>query len=627
MSSNGTSRSVAIPDTLPQLFAQQSAAKPSAPAVSWKRSDGAQATLNWAEYRELVLNVAAGFLRLGLEAGETVAILAGNRVEHLAADLAASHCAAASVSVYQTLAPDQLNHVIADAAPRVIVVEPDAVDRIAGLEWVIENRPALITLGTEQSVLPTDESGFGVPTTWAELLAEGAAHFALLRDEIDKRISTLKPDDPITYIYTSGTTGPSKGVILTHRNVLWDAMAMARAGAFTYEYRVVAALPMAHVAERLWSVYVGIWVGGHVYCCPDSRELVDAVQRHRPSFFMSVPRVWEKLADGARMLMGSAAFAGRAEELAEDRKILAEEWRLRIDDAQVPAKVRTCAELAREGIVREVGAMLGLDRVQLACVGAAPMREDVDGFFASIGLYIHHGYGLTETGGVAVSDRLGGQRRGSVGLPAYGFEVRIADDGEIQLKGPSNSPGYRNLEQATAELYTPDGWLCTGDVGRLDEAGRVYITDRKKEILVNAAGKNIAPTAVESLVSGREFVDQAMIVGEGRSYVVALLTIDPAALKAFGTANGIEETSTEELVGHPAVLARVQSIVDAANARLSRPEQIKHFALLPAPWRVESGELTPTLKLRRKVIIEHCAHEIEALYKRPAAARSQIGDD
>jgi long-chain acyl-CoA synthetase len=447
-------------------------------------------------------------------------------------------------------------------------------------------------------------------------LASGAEHRAALADEIERRVGSLNPDDPLTYIYTSGTTGLSKGVTLTHHNLLWDAQAMVRTGAFDRDYRTISSLPLAHVAERLWSIYFPLVVGGHVYCLPDTKDLLDALTRHRPSTFMAVPRVWEKLAQGARAFLDSSLMDAHRQALEADRATLTEEWELILDDVPVQAKLRTAADRAREGVLRDVRVMFGLDQA-VACCGAAPLREDVAGFFASIGVYIHNGYGLTETGGVSVADRLGGQSRGSVGLPLRDVGVRIAEDGEIEVKSPGNTPGYHNLPDATAELYTADGWLRTGDIGHLDDAGRLHITDRKKEIIVNAAGKNIAPTGIESLISGRGFIDLTMVVGEARPYVVALFTVDHQALTAFAAAEGIEETSVEALLDHPTVRARAQQIVDGANSRLSRPEQIKRFALLPSAWTPESGELTPSLKMRRTVIRDRYREHIEALY-RPA---------
>ncbi|MFG2731574.1 AMP-dependent synthetase/ligase [Streptomyces canus] len=599
--------------TVPLVLAEQAAAKPTYSAISWKAADGSVTTLTWSQYRELVLDTATAFLSLGLQPSQTIAILAGNRVEHLTADLAASHCGAASVSLYPTFSAEQLAHVVADAEPRVIVMEESAKVRIEQVPWVQEHHPYLITLPPHQSCEAAPSNS--TPTTWPELLGRGAERRTDLGEEIERRVKALRPEDPLTYIYTSGTTGLSKGVTLTHRNLLWDAEALHRTGCFDYDYRVVSALPLAHVAERLWSIYLPLHLGGHVWCCPDAQDLLDSLRRQRPSFFMAVPRVWEKLRQGAEMVLASPMPESRQSDLQRDRDTLLKEWRLLQDDALVPAELRTAAQVAREGALREVREVFGLDRALATGCGAAPIRSDIVEFFASLGVYVQQAYGLTETGGVAVAARDARHSRGSVGFPLPGAEVRLAPDGEIEIKSPSNTPGYRNLKDATAELYTADGWLRTGDVGRIDEAGRLHITDRKKEILVSASGKNIAPTAIESLIAGRLFIDQVMVVGEGRPYVVALLTVDPQVLQAFARAHDIPEASVEELLEHAVVRNQVQTLVDQANRLLSRPEQIKRFVLLPSMWSIESGELTPTLKMRRKAISERHQHHIDALYQ------------
>ncbi|MGV9853469.1 AMP-dependent synthetase/ligase [Streptomyces sp. NPDC003442] len=600
--------------TIPRVLAEQAAANSASPAVTWAQADQTTSTLTWNEYRERVLDAATAYLGLGLEPGGTVAVLAANRVEHLVADLAAAHCGAASVSLYATFSLEQLAHVLADAEPHIIVVEDTARTRVEQVPWVREHRPHLIALPDQQDCEATIPAAR--PQQWSELLGWGAQHRATFAREIEHRITALGPDDPATYIYTSGTTGLSKGVTLTHHNLLWDAQALHRTGCFDFDYRVVSSLPLAHVAERLWSIYMPLHTGGHVWCCPDPYRLLDALHRHRPSFFMAVPRVWEKLQQGAELLLASPTLEDRRADLQRDRNTLLEEWRLLQNDAHVPAPLAAAAQIAREGVLRDVQALLGLDRTLSAGCGAAPLRADVTEFFASLGVYIQQAYGLTETAGVSVAARDARHSRGSVGFPLPGTRMRIAPDGEIELNSPGNTPGYRNLKDATAELYTADGWLRTGDIGRIDEAGRLHITDRKKEILVNASGKNIAPTAIESLIGGRLFIDQVIVVGEGQPYVVALMTVDPQALQAFARTQGITRTTVEELVDHPAVHTQAQALVDQANDLLSRPEQIKRFALLPSLWSAESGELTPTLKKRRKVIVDRHRDAIDALYER-----------
>ncbi|GAA3045188.1 AMP-dependent synthetase/ligase [Pseudonocardia yunnanensis] len=589
------------------LLEQQARLRPQAPAVSELR-DGELHTMTWANYRQCVIDAASAFLDLGLQARETVAILAGNRVEHLVADLATAHCGAVSVTLYPTLSAEQLAHVASDAEPRIIVVDgPASLARVAEIPWVVQNRPVLVALDVD-----------GEPTQgelhWQELTA---GHRAQQDATLRSRQAAIRADDPVTYVYTSGTTGPSKGVVLTHGNMRWMAGAVVRAGLADCEYRAISYLPLAHIAERLWSVYLLLQTGGHVLCCPAPDRLAEYLRVFRPSFFMAVPRVWEKLRLGAERLLASPTFSSREDELTRGRDTLRCEWAQRYDDAPVPAALRMQAALAREGALRDVRAALGLERALMTASAAAPIADDVLSFFASLGIEIIQGYGLTETGGVAVCDRLGTASRGSVGLPLPGAEIRIAGDGEILVRSPGNAPGYRNRPDADAELFATGGWLRTGDIGRIDEAGRLHITDRKKDIIITAAGKNIAPTAIEFRVAGRSFVDQVLAFGDARPYVVALLTATPENLLEFARSQHISGADPHELVHHPAVLARAQCVVDEANSHLSRPEQIKRFRLLATTWTVESGELTPTFKLRRSVIHHRHADDLAALYQQP----------
>jgi long-chain acyl-CoA synthetase len=592
------------------LLEQQARLQPQAPAVSELR-DGRLHTMTWANYHQRVVDAASAFLDLGLQAHETVAILAGNRIEHLVADLATAHCGAVSVALYPTLSAEQLAHVVSDAEPRIIIVDgPGSLARIAEIPWVAQNRPVLVTLDVD------GEPAHG-ELHWQELTAAGAGHREQQDETLRTRQAAIRADDPVTYVYTSGTTGPSKGVVLTHGNMRWMAGAVVRAGLTDCEYRAISYLPLAHVAERLWSIHLLLQTGGHVLCCPAPDRLAEYLRVFRPSFFMAVPRVWEKLRHGAELLLASPTFRSRGDELARDRDTLRCEWTQRHDDVPVPASLRMQAAQAREGVLRDVRAALGLERALITASGAAPIGDDVLGFFASLGVEIAQGYGLTETGGVAVCDRLGTASRGSVGLPLPGAEIHIADDGEILVRSPGNTPGYRNRPDADAELFASRGWLRTGDIGRIDEAGRLHITDRKKDIIITAAGKNIAPTAIESRVTGQSFVDQVLAFGDARPYVVALLTAKSENLLEFARAQGISGAAPDELVHHPAVLAQAQRVVDGANSHLSRPEQIKRFQLLATTWNVESGELTPTLKLRRAVIHHRHADDLAALYQQP----------
>ena len=605
---------LAVP-TVCQLLNAQAASRPATPAISWRR-DGLGHTLTWEQYREQVYITASALLHLGVQAGQCVAVLAGNRVEHLMADLASAHCGAASLSLYPTLAAEQLAYIVADAQPAVIIVEGDAaLARIRQLPWVRANRPVLVALDDDHDGPAGSSSQDDHDLSWADMTRLGERSRADTDSRLQERIDAVRPEDPLTYIYTSGTTGPSKGVIVTHRNVLHQVESLLRTGSYDYEYRSISYLPLAHVAERTASVYLPLRLGGHVLCCPDAGQLSEFIRGHRPSFFMAVPRFWEKLRAGVEMVVDSPAFEPHHAQLEKERRILRDEWQLRHTDAPVPAGLRIDAMRAKEGVVRDLRTALGLDQTVFAMSCGAPIADEVTEFFASIGVQVGQAYGLSESGGAVVCDRPGDGSRGSVGLPLPGYEIRIAEDGEVLVRSPANTTGYRNRPEATAELLTPEGWLHTGDIGHLDEVGRLHITDRKKELIITSAGKNIAPTAIESLLTGHQFLDWVVAVGEGRKYVVTLLTVNPQGLRAFAEAHGIHGAATDELIKHSAVLDAVRTLVDEANVNLSRPEQIKHFALLADQWSVETGELTPTFKLRRNVIHEKYRDRVDALYR------------
>lgn len=600
--------------SFPDLLRRQALERPSSQAVSWPSSDRVR-TLTWRGYRDRVLDIASAYLEFGVAPGDTVAILSANRIEHMLADMAAVHSGAVPVSVYPTLSREQLAHVIADIGPTLVVVdEVAAALRVAQVSSVPENRIFVIHADSSASTdLPATRS-------WRELETVGATARTKNEKEIDARIASIELDDPLTYVYSSGTTGSPKGVILTHRNLLSQVDSLARMEHLNFD-RVVSHLPLAHIVERVWTLYMPLKAGSHVLCCPDLAQIISSLRAHRPTFLMTVPRVWEKLSKAAQDIVASSVFDATREELERDRATLSREWTLQHEGQGVTIELAVAARHAREGAVRDVKAALGLDEVLTPSSGAAPMNGEVSRFLATIGLDISEGYGLTENAGPAIVERPGLLQSGSVGLPMPGWEVRIDSDGEILLKGAGNTPGYRNRTEETAALFTEDGWLRTGDIGHLDK-GRLHITGRKKEIIVNAAGKNIAPAAIEHRLAGRSFIDQAMVFGEARPYLVALLTVDEPGLRAFAAQHDIGGLDVDALIAHPVVLAEAQALVGDANSALSRPEQIKKFTLVARSWTVESGEMTPTLKPRRRVILDNHQSLVDALYAETAPAHA-----
>ncbi|WP_406432089.1 long-chain fatty acid--CoA ligase [Streptomyces sp. NBC_00631] len=586
------------------LMERQVERVPTHAALSWESPQGLQ-TLTWSDYRQRVWDAASGLLDLGVAPGDTVAILAPNVADHYVADLAALLCGAATVSLYPTLVEEQLAYILGDARPTVVItVDASAADRI-------------------EQALPADvdahivclEGAEAARVSWAAVLHYGAERRTVNEAELSARLAASGGSDTAVYVYTSGTTGMPKGVVLTHANLLAQIGAFDRMGFFLGGYRTISYLPLAHIAERLWSLYFPLANGGNVLLCPDQSQLAACMKRQHPTFFMGVPRIWEKLRDTVHQLLAGPDYAPRAAEVAADREILMDAWTRR-QDGLMPADERVRAMRAREGVLSEIRRDLGLDWTINPGSGAAALSDDLRDFWASFGIELINGYGLSETTGVAVWERVGGSTRGSSGFAIPGYEVLIAEDGEILLRGPGNTPGYRNVDRAESQLFVGD-WLATGDIGYLDAAGRLFVTDRKKEIIVNASGKNISPTAIEEKMAGNGLVNQAVAIGDNRPYIVGLLTINEPALQAFARARGIEGP-VSTLIEHPDVIDAVQRVVDAGNARLSRPEQIKSFRVLAEQWSVDSGELTPTLKLRRRAIVARHADLIDSLYAQPA---------
>ncbi|TMR93320.1 AMP-dependent synthetase/ligase [Nonomuraea basaltis] len=599
------------PSHVVHLLDQQAQRTPDHPVLSWLADDSLH-TLTWAQYRHQVWAVASRFLEMGVQQGETVAILAPNIVEHYVADLAAVLCGGATVSLYPTLVDEQLAYILADARPVVVITtDTAAADRLrSALPEGSDARLVCVQAG--------EESGSSY-VSWAEVLADGSASLEVNRAELSSRLASSGGPGVATYVYTSGTTGMPKGVALTHANLLFEIDASDRMGFFVGGYRVISYLPLAHIAERLWSLYFPLGTGGNVLLCPDQGQLVTYLRLQRPSFFMGVPRVWEKLREAALMMLSAEPYASRAAEVAADREVLAQAWSLMQDGTFAPEH-RVRALKAREGVLWDLRRDLGLDWTVNPACGAAALPEDLRDFWRSLGVDLTQAYGLSETTGVAVWERIGGGSRGSAGFAVPGCEIAIADDGEILVRSPGNTPGYRNANREESGLFVED-WLATGDIGYLDGGGRLHVTDRKKELIVNGSGKNISPTAIEEKISGHGFINQVVAIGDGRPYITGLMTINEPALMSFASERGIEGT-VSELIGHPAVLEEAQRVVDGANARLSRPEQIKRFRLVHDQWSVDSGDLTPTHKLRRRAVLARYSAVVDGLYEQPRNGES-----
>jgi long-subunit acyl-CoA synthetase (AMP-forming) len=561
------------------------------------RDEAREKELTWKELRDAVHRIAGGLAKLGVGKGDTVAIMLNNRWEFIPCDLAAVSLGAVPFSIYQTSAPEQIQYLLSDAESTVVITEQEFLDRIQDAR---KDLPKL------ESVVVVD--GEGGDHTLDQLME--------MNPEFDpaESVESIGPDDLLTLIYTSGTTGPPKGVQLTHRNLLF-AVATAdemielpeRGG------KVISWLPAAHVAERNAHYYLPVTKGVSITVCSDPRRIAEFLPKVNPTWFFAVPRIFEKLKASLE-----AAFAGLPDEqrASAEKGLEASLEKVRLEQAgeEIPAEVAEAAAQADEQMFSQLRKQLGLDEALAVNVGAAPTPLEVLEFFHAIGIPIGELWGMSETCGVATANPPGRIKLGTVGPPVPGIDIRLDDDGEVLVRGPGIMAGYRNLPEKTAETFDGD-WLRTGDIGVLDEDGYLKIVDRKKELIINAAGKNMSPANIEAHVkTSSSLIGQAIAIGDGRPYNVALITLDPDFAPIFAQQQGIEDGSLAALADHQAILDEVARGVESANAKLARIEQIKKFKVLPADWLPGGDELTPTMKLKRRPIDDKYAAEIAALY-------------
>jgi long-chain acyl-CoA synthetase len=566
-------------------------------------------TLTWTETREAARDVAAALIELGVGVGDTVAIMATNRVEHFLADMGGVHAAATPMSIYNTLSPEQVAFVAGHAEPVVAILEN--ADHLA--RWV----RALDECASVRKVVVLDEDA--VPdgerfVSWADFVAAGAAYRSAHGEEVDARADALHPDDPATILYTSGTTGNPKGVVLTHHNVLYEAVSTLEAAGLEGVQTAVSYLPLAHIAERVLGLYGPQMQGSHMYAIGDPAELLAALGEVHPTSFFGVPRVWEKIKTGISAKLAADPNPDNV-RLVQDSMAAGLAWveAQGVGGTMTP-EIEEAYRQADEAILGFLKLLLGLDQVEWAGSAAAPMPLEVAKFMAGLGITVFDVYGMTETCGAITANGPGAFKLGTVGRATPGMEVTLGEDGEVLVRGPVNTPGYYRQEEATRTLIDEDGWVHTGDIGTLDDDGFFAIVDRKKELIITSAGKNIAPSNIENFLKESPIVGHAMAVGDGRPYVVAVLTLDGEIAPLVAQKMGIEFTDLADLAQKPEILAMAKAAVDAANERLSRPEQVKAFELLPTEWTAESEELTPTLKLKRRVVNTKYSDVLERLY-------------
>jgi long-chain acyl-CoA synthetase len=581
----------------------------SLPALSDRDGDEPWRTLSWAQTRQHALELAAAFVDLGLQPGDRVALMLPNRLEHVLADLGVLHAGGIPVTFYATLAPEQIAFVAANCEATVAVL--DGVSELARWRQVLPQLPSLRTVIVRDSAACPAERPY---LSWDALATAGAQRLAASPELVADRVAAIREDDPVTLLYTSGTTANPKGVLITHANVLYEVAALEASGSIPMHARVVSYLPLAHIAERMLTLYLGVCHARHVYFCRDAvSQLLATLTDAKPTAFFGVPRIYEKVMAGIQALLTAEQDAGKRAAVTQAMATGLDYVRSLQFGETTPSELAERYATADAQVLGPIRSLLGLGEAALSS-GAAPFPPEVATFFAGLGMQILDVYGMSETTGAFTANTPQAFRLGTVGQPVAGVEVRIADDGEILTRGPLNTPGYLNLPEQTADLIDADGWLHTGDVGSIDADGFVSVLDRKKELIITAGGENVSPAAVENLLVAHPLIGQALAYGDRRPYLVALLTLDSGVAPAWASARGIKAGSLAELAANPEVLAEVGRAVEAANARLARVQQVKYWELLPVEWTAESEELTPTLKLKRRVVHAKYADVIDGLY-------------
>ncbi len=566
-----------------------------------RRVDGRWTDVTWREFGEQVAGVAKGLIAGGVQAGDRVALQAKTRYEWTVCDYAIWAAGAVVVPIYETSSADQVAWILADSGATVVVVE--RAEHAAAVESVRDQAPDL------RAVFVIDDDAVGTLT---------AAGRDVPDSELDARRATLRADSLATLIYTSGTTGRPKGCELTHRNFLFEVgNGMSLLGRFMNpEGSLLLFIPLAHVLARVLQVGAvkNRTVIGHT---PDVKNLVEDLGEFKPTFVLAVPRVFEKVYNSAKAKAegdGKGKIFDKAAQVAID-------WSRAQDTGGPGLALRAQHALFDKLVYGKLRAALG-GRCLGAISGGAPLGERLGHFFRGIGVTVFEGYGLTETTAAASVNHDDALRIGTVGRPLPGVSVAIADDGEILIRGGIVMRGYWKNEQATREAIDAEGWFHTGDIGELDDGGFLRITGRKKEILVTAGGKNVAPAVLEDRIRAHRLVSQCIVVGDQRPYIAALVTLDAEALPLWLESKGKSaDLTADQLREDPDVLAEVQAAVDDANKAVSKAESIRRFRVLGTDFTEANGLLTPSLKLKRSAVVKEFDSEVEALYaKDPAAA-------
>jgi len=580
-----------------------------APASQGTDADAQWQSQTFTEYGKAVREVGAGLAASGLDPGDFGAIMSGNRPEWHVADLGMVTTGLVSCPIYPTSSPPQVAYILEHSEARVIVVSDEA--QRAKVEAVRKDLPALRMCVVMDG--PAGDDDFWV--SWEDLRARGAAHLEQQAEAYAqrRRAAAADPDRLMAVIYTSGTTGPPKGTMISHRNAVWTLESLHQVMEAGPQDRKLSFLPLSHVGERMSTAYLQVRQGFEVWFNESIDTLREDLAATRPTVQFVVPRILEKQYEGVRSLIAGLpddqrTMAERALELGVARV------RAQQRGESLPPEAEAAYASADERLFSMARTALGYGENRVVVSGAAPIAKQLLEFFNAIGVRTYEVYGQTEGNGPTTINRLDRYKLGTVGYAIPGVEVRTADDGEVLFRGGNVCMGYYKDPKATAELLDADGWLHTGDVGELDDDGFLTITDRKKDLIITATGKNVAPQVIEQKLKFSPWISQAVVIGDRRRFVTALLTLDETAVRTFAEQKSIVFSSLEDLSRHPDIVGLVEVHVAEVNAQLSGAESVKRFQILPEDFSVASNTITPTLKIKRKPIAQRYGDLIEQMY-------------
>ncbi len=597
-------------ETTPQVFRQ--AVKKYGDRVAMRKKEyGLWHDISWNEYYTLAKYVGTALISMGLQKGDCVSIIGDNCPEWVIIDLGIQCAGGVAVGVYSTNAWPQVEYVIQNSESRFFFVENEEQ-----LDKWLHFRDNVASL---KKVIVWDLEGlrhFEDPMvmTYDDLLDLGRNITEKDPNLVENRIDEVAPEDLSVLVYTSGTTGPPKGAMLTHRNVTWMGRAITKDDPVYDTDEVMSFLPLCHIFERLFSVFVHITHRYTVNFIESLDTVTDNMREISPTVGYAVPRIWEKYLSAVYIRMSDATWLKRlvfgiALKTGQKRATLSMNFK------PVPFYLEVLYQLAHFAVFRKLKQRLGFDRLRVAYSGAAPISPDVLHFFQSIGVNLIEGYGQTEGTGVTCASRIDKVKLGTVGPPLPETEVKIAEDGEILVRSPGVFKGYYKNPEATKETIK-DGWLYSGDVGELDEDGYLKITDRKKDIIVTAGGKNITPQYIENKLKASSYINDAVVIGDNRRFITSLIMIDEDNVVKYAQDNKIQFSTYKDLTQSPEIIKLIQGDVNKVNEALSRVEQVKKFTMLPKKLYEEDGEVTPTMKVKRKYVNEAFSDLIDAMYKR-----------